>query len=161
MRQATRSRILLRSWRPLALSLAAVASAAAQTTLPPAQPADWEHPSGPYSVVMEEDAGLPDHTIYRPADLTALRGGQRLPIVAFSGPGCDANGTAFRPFFTEVGSHGFLLIVSGLPEPRGGSGPNFPKTEPRTSPRRSTGPSRRAVAPAASTSVGLTRREWR
>jgi hypothetical protein len=103
----------------------------AQTTNPPAQPPDWESPSGRYAVVMEEDAGLPDHTVYRPANLTAIQGGQPLPIVAFSGPGCDANGTAFRPFFTEVASHGFLLIVSGLPEPKGGSGPNFPKTEPK------------------------------
>lgn len=131
MPQATGSGTLLRSWRPLVLSLAAVAAATAQTTLPPAQPPDWEHPTGPYAVVMDEEAGLPDHTIYRPADLTALEAGRRLPIVAFSGPGCDANGTAFRPFFTEVASHGFLLIVSGLPEPRGGSGPNFPKTAPR------------------------------
>ena len=103
----------------------------AQTSNPPAQPPDWENPSGRYAVVMEEDAGLPDHTVYRPANLTAIPGGPRLPIVVFSGPGCDANGTAFRPFFTEVASHGFLLIVSGLPEPKGGSGPNFPKTAPK------------------------------
>lgn len=102
----------------------------AQTTNPPAQPPDWEHPSGPYAVVMEEDPGIPNHTIYRPANLTAIRKNQRLPIVAFAGPGCDANGTAFRPFFTEVASHGFLLIVSGPPEPLGGSGPDFPKTKP-------------------------------
>ena len=131
MRQAMRTRILLRSWRLLVLSLAVVASAAAQTRLPPAQPADWEHPSGPYAVVMEEEAGLPDHTLYHPADLNTLQRAQRLPVVAFSGPGCDANGTAFRPFFTELASHGFLLIVSGLPEPRGGSGPTFPKTAPK------------------------------
>ena len=131
MREATRTRFLLRSWRALMFLLGAVASAAAQTTLPPAQPPDWEHPTGAHAVVMEEDARLPDHTIYRPDDLATLRGGQRLPIVAFSGPGCDANGTAFRPFFTEVVSHGFLLIVNGLPEPRGGSGPNFPKTAPK------------------------------
>jgi hypothetical protein len=80
---------------------------------------------------MEEDSGLPDHTVYRPADLAALPAGHGLPIVVFSGPGCDANGTAFRPFFTEVASHGFLVIANGLPEPRGGSGPSFPKTEPR------------------------------
>jgi len=105
-------------------------SASAQTTNPPAQPPDWEHPSGPYAVAMEEDPGLPDHTVYRPTDLAIFPGQGRLPIVVFSGPGCDANGTAFRPFFTEVASHGFLLIANGLPEPKGGSGPNFPKTKP-------------------------------
>ena len=43
-------------------------SALAQTTNPPAQPPDWEHPSGPYAVVMEEDTGMPGHTVYRPAN---------------------------------------------------------------------------------------------
>ncbi len=105
-------------------------SASAQTTNPPAQPPDWESPSGHYAVVMEEDPGIPDHTVYRPADLSGFPKHYGLPIVAFSGPGCDSNGTAFRPFFTEVASHGFLLIASGPPEPRGGSGPEFPKTGP-------------------------------
>ena len=105
-------------------------SVLAQTTNPPAQPSAWEHPSGRYAVMLEEDRGIPDHTIYRPADLAAFPKQERLPIVAFAGPGCDSNGTAFRPFFAEVASHGFLLIASGLPEPKGGSGPNFPKTKP-------------------------------
>jgi dienelactone hydrolase len=113
------------------LALLGGSPADAQTRLPPAQPADWQSPSGPHVVVMEEDATLADHTIYRPADLSNMQGARRLPVVAFSGPGCDANGTAFRPFFSEVASHGFLVIVSGPPEPRGGSGPNFPKTTPQ------------------------------
>lgn len=82
----------------------------------PALPSAWQSPSGSYAVVMEEDSTLPDHTIYRPADLSVFPKRERLPIVAFSGPGCDYNGTAFRPFFTEVASHGFLLIANGVPE---------------------------------------------
>lgn len=95
----------------------------------PALPSAWEHPTGRHAVTMEEDATLPDHTIYRPATLAQLTAGERLPIVAFSGPGCDFNGTAFRPFFTEVASHGYLVIVNGPPEPRGGSGQGFPRTK--------------------------------
>ena len=132
LRSSTGRAASLRQWAAHSVCVLAVTCVMlhAQTSNPPAQPPDWENPSGRYAVVMEEDAGLPDHTVYRPADLTAIQGEQRLPIVAFAGPGCDANGTAFRPFFTEVASHGFLLIVSGPPEPRGGSGPNFPKTAP-------------------------------
>ena len=124
------------AFRPFAIPCSVFAlavmsvTAFAQTTNPPAQPKDWQNPSGPYAVVMEEDPGIPVHTVYRPANLDEIPKQERLPIVAFSGPGCDANGTAFRPFFTEVASHGFLLIASGPPEPRGGSGPNFPKTKP-------------------------------
>jgi len=133
MQRSTVTAVHLRWLPPYSICVLAMtcATLSAQTSLPPAQPPDWERPSGPYAVVMEEDAGLPDHTVYRPADLTALQRGRRLPIVAFAGPGCDANGTAFRPFFTELASHGFLVIVSGPPEPRGGSGPNFPKTAPK------------------------------
>jgi hypothetical protein len=36
--------------------------------------------SGPYKAVMEMDAGLPDHTIYRPDNLSDLNG-VSLPIV--------------------------------------------------------------------------------
>ena len=112
------------------LALAAMCSSAhAQTKNPPAQPPDSKHPTGQYAVTMEEDPGIPDHTVYRPADLAALPKQELLPIVAFSGPGCDFNGTAFRPFFTEVASYGYLVVVSGPPEPRGGSGPSFPKTK--------------------------------
>ena len=133
MQRATRRGASRRRWASRSICMLAVIGVTlhAQTRLPPAQPPDWESPIGPHAVVMEEDAGLADHTIYRPANLTAMQGARRLPIVAFAGPGCDANGTAFRPFFTEVASHGFLVIVSGPPEPRGGSGPNFPKTAPK------------------------------
>jgi|WetSurMetagenome_2_1015567.scaffolds.fasta_scaffold52671_2 hypothetical protein len=126
-----KSPALWRSVLCFVFALATMCNAAlAQTTNPPAQPSDWERPNGPYAVVMEEDAGLLDHTVYHPADLAVFPKQDRLPVVVFSGPGCDSNGTAFRPFFTEVASHGFLLIANGQPEPKGGSGPTFPKTTP-------------------------------
>jgi hypothetical protein len=125
-----KSPALWRSFFCFVFALATMCNATfAQTTNPPAQPPDWEHPSGPYAVVLEEDAGLPNHTVYRPANLDVFLEKDRLPVVVFSGPGCDANGTAFRPFFTEIASHGFLFIANGQPEPKGGSGPNFPKTK--------------------------------
>ena len=37
--------------------------------------------SGTYKAVMEPAPGLPTHTLYRPADLGAVRG--KLPIVAW------------------------------------------------------------------------------
>jgi hypothetical protein len=79
----------------------------------------WQNPSGPYTVVMEEDAALPSHTIYRPTDLTAFPKKDSLPLVTFSGPGCIASGTAFRPFYTEVASHGFMVIANGPVQQRG------------------------------------------
>jgi len=89
---------------------------------PQVEPSAWQKPSGPYEVVMEEDASLPDHTIYRPANLAAFPKQDRLPIVTFSGPGCVPTGTAFRPFYTEVASHGFLIVANGPAEPKPGMG---------------------------------------
>lgn len=78
-------------------------------------PATWETPTGPYEVVMEVDEMLPGHTIYRPADLSGLPNGEKLPVVVMSGPGCNFDGDSYRPFWTEVASHGYLVIAIGVP----------------------------------------------
>lgn len=83
-------------------------AAPAQQPLPPDTPVG----SGPYKAIIEQDPGLPDHTIYRPADLRAL-GSRKLPIVAWGNGGCADNGTAFRWFLSEIASYGFLVIANG------------------------------------------------
>jgi hypothetical protein len=75
--------------------------------------------TGPFPAVMEQDPGLPTHTIYRPKDLSKLQG-QKLPIVAWGEGGCANNGAAYRNFLTEIASYGFLAIATGPPQaPRG------------------------------------------
>jgi hypothetical protein len=101
---------------------AAPGRAAAAAPPPQVSPSAWQQPTGPYAVAMEEDPGLPGHTIYRPANLAALPKQEKLPIVTFSGPGCTASGTAFRPFYTEVASHGFMILVNGPVEMAGRGG---------------------------------------
>lgn len=119
--------LIVSQLRLLTSVLAIVAMASGFTTAAaqrgPAQPApaDWATPSGPHRVVMEEDPGLADHTVYRPEPL----GDQKLPVVAFMGPGCVFTGTAFRPFFTEVASHGFVVVATGPSTPRAGAGGNM------------------------------------
>jgi dienelactone hydrolase len=63
---------------------------------------------------MEQDPGLPAHTVYRPKDLSALRG-ERLPIIAWGNGACVNNGSSYKPFLTEIASHGFLAIAIGPP----------------------------------------------
>jgi hypothetical protein len=79
--------------------------------------------SGPYKAVMEMDAGLPDHTIYRPDDLTALNG-VRLPVVVWGNGACANAGSSFKNFLTDISSYGFLIVALGpiVPEPTGGEG---------------------------------------
>jgi hypothetical protein len=54
---------------------------------------------GPYKAVMEMDAGLPDHTIYRPDNLSELNG--------------VSAGNSFSNFLTDISSYGYLVIALG------------------------------------------------
>jgi dienelactone hydrolase len=64
---------------------------------------------------MEQDPGLPTHTIYRPRDLAAVRG-QKLPVIAWGEGGCSNNGAFYRNFLSEIASYGFLAIATGPPQ---------------------------------------------
>ena len=68
--------------------------------------------SGPYKAVMEMDAGLSDHTIYRPEDLSALNG-TNLPIVVWGNGACVNVGNAFSSFLTDISSYGYFVIALG------------------------------------------------
>lgn len=68
--------------------------------------------SGPNKAVMEMDSGLPDHTIYRPEDLSAM-GGTKLPIVIWGNGACVNVGNAFQNFLTDIASYGYLVIALG------------------------------------------------
>jgi dienelactone hydrolase len=65
--------------------------------------------TGQWPAVMEADARLPTHTVYRPARFPAAA----LPIVAFANGGCENAGNRFRPFLTEIASHGYLVVAIG------------------------------------------------
>ena len=77
-----------------------------------ALPEYWANPTGRYAVAVD-DAVLPDHTVFYPKDLSRFPKKDKLPVLVMSGPGCDRTSSAFRPFFTEVASHGYMMIVSG------------------------------------------------
>ena len=101
----------------LLLLTMALLDASAQTPPTPAG-------SGPYKAVMEADATLPTHTVYRPADMGQL-GNVKLPIVAFANGSCRNIGSAYFNLLAEVASHGFLVVAIGpingpaTPVPRG------------------------------------------
>ena len=80
--------------------------------------------SGRYVARMEMDATLPDHTVYRPADLSKVQG--KLPIVSFGNGGCVNIGSAFKTLLGEVASHGYLAIATGPIGPE----PAFPPPRP-------------------------------
>jgi hypothetical protein len=68
--------------------------------------------SGPFPALKEEVVSLPDHVVYRPADLSAL-GNTKLGVVAWGNGGCSDDGASTRFHLLELASHGYLVIASG------------------------------------------------
>jgi hypothetical protein len=114
------------------MALAApIAPALAQIPNPPASSAPVAVPDlgGPYAVVMEMDPTLPDHTIYRPADIMAP--GRPLPLVAWGAGACLNAGNITPQFLGELASYGYLVvtggpIIEGADQPRPAGAPIIP-----------------------------------
>jgi dienelactone hydrolase len=89
-----------------------------------AQPAPYQGPpptgSGPYPAIIEGDAGVPGHTIYRPKDMSPFNRSNSLPVVAWGNGGCANSNQFYVPFLAEIASHGFLVVAIGpyTPEPK-------------------------------------------
>ena len=95
--------------RPRWIEIAAWAALAASGPVVAQVP---ERGTGSYPALFEERADLPDHVVYRPADLTRL-GDAKLGIYVFGNGGCSADGTSSRNHLLEIASHGYLVIASG------------------------------------------------
>jgi para-nitrobenzyl esterase len=67
--------------------------------------------TGPYKVVMEMDPSLPDHTIFRPENLSDVKG--KLPVVAVAHGGCYDVGNFSSRYTYEIASYGFLVVANG------------------------------------------------
>ena len=76
-------------------------------------------PSGPLAVVIEHDAKLPTHTIYRPATLGPSKHG----VVVWGEGACVKNGLTFPEFLSEIASYGFVVIADGPPVMPAANGP--------------------------------------
>ncbi len=69
--------------------------------------------TGPYPAVMVSDSTLATHTIFRPGDLSAFGGKDKLPIIVWGNGACANSPWEHVNFLSEVASHGFLVIAIG------------------------------------------------
>jgi hypothetical protein len=77
---------------------------------------------GPHTpVTVVAAAGLPTHTVYYPADLSAFSRQNSLPILVWGNGACRNDGRRFEGTLSKVASHGFLVIAVGLFEPKEGA----------------------------------------
>ena len=81
--------------------------------------------TGPFLAILEQDPSLPTHTVYRPQDLSKVKG--KLPIIAWGERGCANNGLSHRNFLMEIASHGYLAIAIGPPIALPAQGKGAPK----------------------------------
>ena len=81
---------------------------------PPAAYVSAETPmgTGRFPSILRMDSGLPTHTLYHPVALDRLQG-QKLPLVVWGNGACVNMGNRFRPFLSEIASHGFLVMALG------------------------------------------------
>lgn len=96
-REMTMARFVLWRARVVAIGLV-VATLFAGCTSPPG-----------VAVVMEQDPGLRNHTIYRLADLDDADG--PLPIVLWGEGGCISPGGTYQNFLKEIAAAGYLVIA--------------------------------------------------
>jgi hypothetical protein len=87
--------------------------------------------TGPYPAVMEVDPALPDHVVYRPADLAAVGQG-KLGVFIWGNGACADDGASARLHLSEIASHGYLAIAPG--KWRNGPNAKEPPAPPRTPP---------------------------
>lgn len=85
--------------------------------------------TGKFPAMKEEVPSLPDHVVYRPAQLDKL-GATKLGLYVFGNGGCSNDGASARLHLLEIASHGYLAIASG----RLRSGPGATVPRPATPP---------------------------
>jgi hypothetical protein len=89
--------------------------------------------TGKFAALKEEVASLPDHVVYRPAQLDRL-GSTRLGLYIFGNGGCSNDGASARLHLLEIASHGYLAIAPG--RLRSGPGATVPRpVTPPSAPR--------------------------
>jgi hypothetical protein len=93
--------------------------------------------TGRYPAMKEEVPSLPNHVVYRPAQLASL-GSRKLGVYIFGNGACSNDGASSRLHLLEVASHGYLAIAPG--RIRSGPGATAPLTPaPAAKPRPADG----------------------
>lgn len=124
---------------PVASGIALLVLAFARTTMASEPAADvrkidaqliGKPATGAFGVVIEQDASLPTHTLYRPERFGSIRH----PVLLWGNGACRKHGLAFAEFLAEIASHGVFVIADGPPvagdPPQPASAPPPPRPSP-------------------------------
>jgi hypothetical protein len=84
--------------------------------------------TGQYPALKESVSSLPDHVIYRPAELGKL-GSRKLGLYIFGNGACSDDGASARLHLLEIASHGYLAIAPGKIRNGPGAVPDAPRAK--------------------------------
>jgi dienelactone hydrolase len=90
--------------------------------------------TGAFPALKESVASLPEHVIYRPADLGKL-GKLKLGLYVFGNGACSNDGASARLHLLEIASHGYLAIAPGRIRNGPGAVASAPEAPPAHEPR--------------------------
>jgi dienelactone hydrolase len=85
--------------------------------------------TGRYPALKESLPSLPDHVVYRPAELAKL-GKHKLGVYVFGNGACSDDGASARLHLLEIASHGYLAIAPGKIRNGPGAVPDAPRPPP-------------------------------
>jgi len=83
--------------------------------------------TGPYSAIMAAENNLITHTVFRPKNLDAFKGKNKLPIMVWGNGACANSPWEHVNFLSEISSYGFLVVATG-PMPKEGETGNGKST---------------------------------
>jgi hypothetical protein len=69
--------------------------------------------TGRYPAIKSIDLTLPNHVIYRPADLSPFGARTKLGVLIWGNGACAADGASARLHLEEIASHGYIAIAPG------------------------------------------------
>lgn len=69
--------------------------------------------TGPYKVIMKEDASLQAHTIFVPQDLSVFNQENPLPVLVWGNGACYNSPFEHYLFLNEIASHGYMVVATG------------------------------------------------
>ncbi len=90
----------------------AAAASSPQKPPPPKPPATGTPARTILATVREAAQGLPGHTVYRPADLKALRK-DSLPVIVYGNGACATSNLEGITFLTGLASQGYIVVANG------------------------------------------------
>lgn len=69
--------------------------------------------TGPYKAIMKEVAGLEEHTVFVPQDLSKFSKDHPLPVLVWGNGACSNSPWEHMNFLNEIASHGYLVLATG------------------------------------------------